>query len=74
MAIAVCSGEGSAVGLLTQIMEVCGGARGEGGGGCRCSDSEQGPYGVCLWKSIRKGWDIFHHCVSFKVGNSSIKF
>lgn len=63
-------------GLLTQIMEVCGGALGGGGGGCCwCSNSEQGPYRVCLWKSIRMGWDTFHHCVSFKVGNSSsIKF
>ena len=25
------------------------------------------PYGVCLWKSIRKGWDVFRGCVSFKV-------
>ena len=24
-----------------------------------CSNSVQGPYGFCLWKSIRKGWEKF---------------
>lgn len=39
------------------------------GGGAQgwCPNLVQGPYGVCLWKSIRKGWDVFCGCVSFKV-------
>ena len=28
-----------------------------------CSNSVQGPYEFCLWKSIRKGWDGY---VSFR--------
>ena len=57
-------------GLLTQRMEVY-----WGGGFVWCSNSVEGPNGVCLWKSTRKGWEKFCSCVSFKVGDSSsIKF
>ena len=31
--------------------------------GSWCSNSVQGPYEFCLWKSIRKGWDGY---VSFR--------
>ena len=31
--------------------------------GSWCSNSVQGPYESCLWKSIRKGWDGY---VSFR--------
>ena len=42
--------------------------------GVWCSNSVQGPNGVCLWKRIRKG-DTFYHFVNFKAGDdSSIKF
>ena len=35
----------------------------------------RGLYGVCLWKYIRKGWDVFCRLIIFKVGDgSSIKF
>ena len=40
-----------------------------------CSSSVQGPYGVGLWKYIKKGWDKFYPFIIFKVGdNSCIKF
>jgi hypothetical protein len=47
--------------------------------GCKwedwCSNSVQGSYGVCLWKTIRKGWNHFSQFVSFKVGDgASLKF
>lgn len=51
-------------------MEVYWGMGEEGGVGAAqgwCPNLVQGPYGVCLWKSIRKGWDVFCGCVSFKV-------
>ena len=35
------------------------------------SNSVQGSYRVCLWKSIRKGCDTFYQFVSFKVGDGS---
>lgn len=45
------------------------------GRGGWCLNRVQGPYRVCLWKSIRKGWDSFHRNISFKVGDdSSSKF
>lgn len=35
----------------------------------------QGPYGVGIWKCIKKGWDKFYPFIIFKVGDSScIKF
>ena len=34
-----------------------------------------GPYGVGLWKYIRKGWEEFYSFIIFKVGDGScIKF
>lgn len=51
MAIAVCSGEGSAVGLLTQIMEVCGGARGEGGGAAGVPIANKGHTGFAFGRA-----------------------
>ena len=48
---------------------------GGGGVGVWCSNSVEGPNGVYLWKSTRKGREKFDSCVSFKVGDSSsIKF
>ena len=39
------------------------------------SNVVQGPYRVCLWQSIKNGWDTLHRFVSFKVGDGlSIKF
>ena len=35
------------------------------GGGC--SNTVQGPYGVCLWNSTKKGWDTFLRFVNFYV-------
>ena len=34
-----------------------------------CSKEVGGPYGVGMWKCIRKGWDNFKQHVRFKVGN-----
>jgi hypothetical protein len=34
-----------------------------------CSDIGRGPYGVSLWKFIRRGWDHFLPFLSFKVEN-----
>ena len=34
-----------------------------------CSDVGKGPYGVSLWKYIRRGWDHLFPFLSFKVGN-----
>ena len=35
----------------------------------------QGPYGVSVWKFIRKGWDTFHSHCSFLVGDGQrVKF
>lgn len=31
------------------------------GGGC--SNSEPGPHGVSLWKTIRQGWPMFLHYI-----------
>ena len=36
-------------------------------GGCWCSNRVQGPYGIGMWKYIRKEWDTFHCFVSSKV-------
>ena len=33
-----------------------------------CSKEVSGPYGVGLWKHIRRGWDTFSKGVSFEVG------
>lgn len=39
------------------------------------SNVVQGPYRVCLWQSVQKGWDTLHRFASFKVGDGlSIKF
>lgn len=33
-----------------------------------CSNSVQGPYGVCLWKSINKGWTLFVDLLALRWG------
>lgn len=39
------------------------------------SNVVQGPYRVCLWQSVQKGWDTLHRFASFKVRDGlSIKF
>uniref|UniRef100_A0A2N9HIV0 Photolyase/cryptochrome alpha/beta domain-containing protein n=1 Tax=Fagus sylvatica TaxID=28930 RepID=A0A2N9HIV0_FAGSY len=42
----------------------------EGGGGL-LSGLVGGPYGVSLWKYIRKGWETFSQFLEFKVGDGS---
>lgn len=41
-------------------------------GGCWCSNRVQGPYGVGMWKNIRKEWDTFHCFVNSKVGGMAL--
>lgn len=36
-----------------------------------CSNPIQGPYGMSLWKTIRKGWNRFTRWVNFRVGDGS---
>ena len=44
-------------------------------GGGWCSKAGTGPYGVSVWKFIRKGWDTFHSQCSFLVGDGQrVKF
>jgi hypothetical protein len=33
-----------------------------------CSKEVRGPYGVGVWKCIRRGWDGFAHNVRYEVG------
>ena len=43
--------------------------------GSWCLDVGKGPYGVSLWKFIRRGWDTFYHLCSFVVGDGQkVKF
>ncbi|XP_042977702.1 uncharacterized protein LOC122308443 isoform X1 [Carya illinoinensis] len=35
-----------------------------------CSKEGRGSYGVCLWKYIREGWNIFEKHIKFEVGVS----
>lgn len=66
MVMEICYGEG----CFTEEGGGCQIWKSIGGGGAAqgwCPNLVQGPYGVCLWKSIRKGWDVFCGCVSFKV-------
>ena len=37
--------------------------------GSWCSKEVWGPYGLGVWKCIRRGWDGFTHHVSYDVGN-----
>lgn len=37
-----------------------------------CSRIVRGPYGVSLWKYIRKGWDTFLPLLSYNVGDGSL--
>jgi hypothetical protein len=39
--------------------------------GGRCSKEVEGPYGVGVWKCIRRWWDNFKHYVRFELGNGS---
>ena len=40
-----------------------------------CTDVVKGPYGVSLWKNIRKEWNLFSQYLSFVVGDGSkVKF
>jgi hypothetical protein len=36
-----------------------------------CSKEVRGPYGVGVWKCIRRGWDGFAHHVRHGVGDGS---
>jgi hypothetical protein len=37
-----------------------------------CTKSVIGPYGVSLWKQIRRGWDTFSSFASVKVGDALV--
>jgi hypothetical protein len=40
-----------------------------------CSDLGKGPYGVNVWKFIRRGWDNFSQHCTFVVGDGKrVKF
>jgi hypothetical protein len=34
-----------------------------------CSEEARGPYGVSLWRNIRKNWGVFSNFASYKVGD-----
>jgi hypothetical protein len=43
-------------------------------GGDWCYKEAGGPYGVGLWKCIRRGWDGFAHHVCYEVDGSKVLF
>ena len=43
--------------------------------GVWCTKVVEGPYGVGMWKHIRRGWEVFSKFINFRVGNgSNIRF
>jgi hypothetical protein len=36
-----------------------------------CTKVVEGPYGVGMWKHIRRGWGVFSRFISFGVGDGS---
>ena len=39
--------------------------------GSWCSSSFSGPYGVSLWKNIRRGWHSLSRFIMFEIGDGS---
>jgi hypothetical protein len=37
-----------------------------------CSKEVEGPFGVGVWKHIRRGWGVFSSYLSFDVGDGSL--
>jgi hypothetical protein len=36
-----------------------------------CTNVVEGPYGVGVWKQIRRGWEVFSRFISFEIGDGS---